>query len=872
MRWWQIRKRNADLERELRCDLELEEEEQRERGFPHEEARYAARRSFGNKTLIREQTHEAWGWTGFERLWQDVRYGARSLLKWRSFTVAAVLTLALGIGTSTAMFSVIRSVLLKPWPFPHPGRLIFVLQRQADGNDNLFSTQAFLDWKQQGGLLARMGAHVSWQFNISSPGEPPQRVPGGVVSYDFLPVLGTQPLLGRLFSADEDQPGAGQFVILSYVFWKQHFGADPNIVGRPIQINGVPYTAVGVMPAGFTGFDGKELLWTLLQLHRDSGTGSSPNLHWLSGVIRLPNGVSLKQARIEQEAIAARLHRKDPSSDVGFGVDLQTINEAFTSQVRPALLMLMGCVGFVLLIACANVANLLLARGASREREMAVRSALGASRIRIVRQLLTESVLLGFFGGAAGAGTAFLLVRGMLAIHAPDVPRIHETAVDGPVLIFSLLVSLSVGILFGLAPALRAARTDANAQLREHTGSLSWGTGRYRSTLVILETALACMLLIGAALGLNSLWSLRKVDLGFVPRGILTFRIAAPSQLEGTQLSGFYRQVAARIRAIPGVQWAAVARDLPLSGTDPSTPILTDGKNFAPVQGEIVTRYRAVGVDYFRTLEIPLLEGRGFNENDTDTSPEVAIVSQSLARKYWPGKSAIGRHIKPKIAGGSWCTVVGVVADVRHWGPGIPIEPTAYYSYAQVPDSIRSLIEASMSIAVRSDLAQNALVHSVNDAVARVNSDGPVYGVRSMDAMLADSGSLRDFDLFLLGAFSFLALSLAAVGVYAVMAYSVSQRTQEIGVRMALGAHRRDILLLVLRQGASLAAAGAIAGVIGAVFLRKVMASYLYGLSNSNPGTLLTVPLVMIAIVLMACWIPARRASKIEPMSALRNE
>src|SRR3984885_3895413 len=386
-----------------------------------------------------------------EKLLQDIRYGGRAILKSPRFTVAAVLTLALGIGANTAMFSVIRSVLLRSWPFPNPDRLLLVSQRQANGNGNLFSTQDFLDWKQQGGLLAHMGAHVSWQFNISSPGEPPQRISGGVVSYDFLPVLGAQPLLGHFFSPQQDQPGAGQFVMLSYAFWKNRFGADPHIVGKPIQIDGVPYTAIGVMPAGFNGFDGRELLWTLLQLRRDSGTGSSPNLHWLGACIRLPDGVSLKQVRGELDAVANRLHREDPSRDVGFGVFLQTLNDAITGDVRPALLMLMGCVGFVLLIACVNVANLLLARGAARQREMAVRTALGASPARIVRQLLTESLLLAGSGGAAGIAIAFLLLRGMLALHPSEVPGIEQTGIDGTVLAYSVLVSMVVGIVFGLA-------------------------------------------------------------------------------------------------------------------------------------------------------------------------------------------------------------------------------------------------------------------------------------------------------------------------------------------------------------------------------------------------------------------------------------
>jgi putative ABC transport system permease protein len=520
-----------------------------------------------------------------EKLLQDIRYGTRSILKSPRFTVAVVLTLALGTGANTAMFSVIHAVLLKSFPFPNSGRLLLVSQRQANGNGNLFSTRDFLDWKRQGGLLAKMGAHVSWQFNISSPGELPQRISGGVVSYDFLPVLGVQPLLGRLFSPQEDQPGAGQFVMLSYTFWKNRFGADPHIVGKPIQIGGVPYTVIGVMPAGFNGFDGKELLWTLLQLRRDSGIGSSPNLHWLGASIRLPDEVSLMQARSELDAVATRLHREDPNSDVGFGVFLQTLNDAITGDVRPALLMLMGCVGFVLLIACVNVANLLLARGAARLREMAVRTALGASPARIVRQLLTESLLLAAVGGAAGIAVAFLLLRGVLAIHPPDVPGIEQTGIDSTVLAYSVLVSMVVGIVFGLAPAIEAARINVNDGLRERVTSTGRGFGRQRSILVIAETALSCMLLIATGLALRSLWSLRNVELGFVPKNVLTFRIGAPSQLDAQGLPGFYHQVVENVRAVPGVESAAVARDLPLSGTDPSTPILTEGKTPAPVQG-----------------------------------------------------------------------------------------------------------------------------------------------------------------------------------------------------------------------------------------------------------------------------------------------
>jgi putative ABC transport system permease protein len=803
-----------------------------------------------------------------ERLLQDIRFGIRSLLKSPHFTVAAVLTLALGIGANSAMFSVVHAVLLKAWPVRDSSRVMMVSQRQADGVGNLFSTQDFLNWKQQGGLLGQMGAHISWEYNLSGSGSQPERVAGGEISYDWLPTLGVEPALGRLFSPQEDIAGAGNFVLLSTALWKGRYGADPGIVGKSIQLDGAPYTVVGVIPSGFNGFLGDELLWTPLQLHSNGGINSSSTVHWLGGCVRLPNGVSLSQARSELDSVAARLHRQDPSGDLGFGVQLQTLNDAYTSNVRSALLMLMCCVGFVLLIACANVANLLLARGAARQREMAVRAALGASAYRIVRQLLTESVLLAGAGGAGGIAIAFLLLRGMVALHPPSVPRIEQTGIDGSVLVFSLVVSGLVGILFGLAPAIDAARTDANDGLREYGASSGRGIRRNRSVLVIMETALACLLLIGTGLALKSLWELKSVKLGFVTEDLLTFRIAVPTQFSGARVPGFYHDVAERVRALPGVQSVAIARDLPLGGVDPSMPIDIEDKG--PSAGQVLTRLRAVDQDYFRTLQISLLQGRAFDEHDTTSSVPVAIVSESLARNYWPGESAIGKRIKPRLAGGSWCIVVGVAADVRHWGADIGTEPTAYYPYTQVPDGIRSLLEANMAIAVRSRMPQNELLASIGSAVAEVNSQVPVYAVKTMESMVADSDSLRSFDLLLLSGFSLLSLALATAGVYAVMAYSVSQSTREIGIRIALGARSGDVLRLILRQGVKLAIVGSVMGVVGAFFLRKIMAGFLYGLSANDPLILGVVPCIMVLVILMACWLPARRATRIDPMVALR--
>jgi putative ABC transport system permease protein len=807
-----------------------------------------------------------------ESLLQDVRYGIRSLLKARRFTIAAVLTLALGIGVNTAMFSVIHSVLLKPWPFKDPARLLVVSQRQANGNNNLFSTQDFLDWKQQGGLLAQMGAHVNWQFNLSSAGDLPKRVAGGKVSYDMLPLLGAQPMLGRWFSAQEDTEGSGNFVVLSYVLWKNRYKANSHIIGTAIQLDGVPYTVAGVMPAGFDFSGGKELLWTPLQLRSNIGIGASPNVHWLGGYVRLPDGVLLEQARVELDAIAARLHREDTTGDMGFGVYLQTFDDAFTSGVRPALLMLMGCVGFVLLIACSNVANLLLARGTARRREMALRTALGASPARVARQLLTESVLLASVGGALGVAVAFLALRAMLAIHPPSVPRIDEVSIDSGVLAYSLLISVAVGILFGMAPAMEAARVDVNDGLRERGSTAGQGFGGHRSLLVVTETALACILLIGTSLALKGLWSLRSVELGFVPGNVLTLRIAAPSRFTGQRIPQFYQQVAKRMQAVPGVQSAAVARDLPMGGIDPSMPIAVEGKSPVPIHREIVTRYRAIGEDYFRTLQIPMLQGRAFNQGDTANTPAVAIVSESLAHKYWPGENPVGKRLKPNFQGSSWCTVVGVAGDVRHWAADVDIEPTAYYPYTQIPDTIRPLLEANMAIAVRSSLSESTLLPSIRAAVADVDKNVPVYEVETMDVKVADSQSLRRFDLWLLVTFSGLALGLAAIGVYAVMAYSVSQRTREIGIRIAMGARSKQVLSLILFQGARLALIGVTVGVVAALLLNHVMASLLYGLGAMDPLIFAMVPLSIVLVILLACYLPAHRATKVDPMVALRYE
>jgi putative ABC transport system permease protein len=532
--------------------------------------------------------------------------------------------------------------------------------------------------------------------------------------------------------------------------------------------------------------------------------------------------------------------------------------------------MLMGAVGFVLLIACSNVANL-LARGTVRQREVSIRAALGASRWRVVRQLLTESLVLALVGGMAGLILAGIAVKVLRATHPSSIPASEAISMDPGVLGFTVLLCAVVGILFGIAPAWEGSKGNVSETLKEGSRGSSGGLGKHRAILVITETALASMLFIGAGLSLRSLWRAESVDPGFNPHGVLTFRLAAPAQFTADRIPLFYQQVAERLRSLPGVQAAVVARNLPMSGGDPSMAIEIEGTPPPPSQVPVVTRLRAIGPDYFSGLQTALLSGREFNDHDTAASPRVAIVSDSLAKLYWPGQNAIGRRLKPAMPGGEWCVVVGVAADVHHWAADVDIEPTAYYPYTQIPPAFLPLLEGNMSFAVRSANAAGLLA-SIRSAIGDVDKTVPVYEVKSMEDMVAESGSLRRLDMWLIGAFAGLALLLAAVGIYGVMAYSVSQRTREIGIRMAMGAQQRNVLLLVLAHGARLALAGVAAGLIGALALANVMASLVFGVSPRDLATFSIVPWFVLLLVLVGCYIPARRAAKVNPMVALRYE
>jgi putative ABC transport system permease protein len=803
-------------------------------------------------------------------LLQDLRFGLRMLVKSPGFTFIAVLTLALGIGANTAMFSVINSVLLRSLPFPNPSHLMVVWKTMSNGAYNAFSTPAFLEWREQGELTGHMGAFSSLGKDLGGK-DLPERIFGGRMNYDLQNVLGVQPTIGRFFSKQEDTQGSAPVVLLSHSLWATRFESKP-ILGHAIDLDGTPYTVVGIMPPRFHVLSDTEQFWIPLQLESVNAQTSARNVHWLFAFVRLPDGMNQQQAETQMTMIASRFKAQDPKGEGALGVTFQTMSDFQYGTVKPALLLLMGAVAFVLLIACSNVANLLLARGMVRQREISIRTALGAGRMRLVRQLLTESLLLSLTGGLLGLGFAWAAIRVLVAIHPSSIPSVQTVAIDLAVLGYTAVLCVVVGILFGIAPALDGSKSNISETLKEGSRGSSGGFGKHRVVLVTTETALASILLIGAGLSLRSLWQTERIPLGFNPSHVLTLRLAAPAEYSGARIPLFYQQVLERIKTLPGVQSAIVARNLPMSGTDPSMAISIEGTPPPPSQIPIVTRFRAVGPEYFSGLQIPLLTGREFNDHDTAASPRVAIVSQSLAKLYWPNQDAVGKRLKPEMPGGEWCTVIGVAADVRHWTADVTdVEPTAYYAYTQVPESFMPLLEGNMSIAVR---AQNSsgLLDSVRAAVGEVDKTVPVYLVQTMDQMVADSGSLRRFDMWLIGAFATLALLLAAIGIYGVMAYSVSQRTREIGIRMALGAQQGSVMQLIMGQGAKLAVAGVAIGLVGAFALTRVMASLLFGVSPRDLATFSVVPWIVLAMILAGCYIPARRAARLNPVTALREE
>ncbi len=877
-----FRKTNVEQELtdELRFHLEKLIEEKIAKGMAADEARYAALRELGGIEQIKEECRDMRRVNYIEEFLQDVRYGLRQIRRNPGFTAVAVITLALGIGANTAIFSIVNAVLLRPLPFAAPQQLVSVVSTRWRGNvaDNA-SYPDFADWRAQNNAFSQMAAYGTDNFTLTGQGEA-MHIQGAIVSANIFSLLGMKPVLGRPFLPDEDKlPAAngGFAIILGHHLWRGHFGADPRIVGRTIQIDNRNFTVVGVMPAGFQfPIRGEPVdFWMTMAIAFVTAPGmpsmaEQRGAHYLDVIARLKPHVSMAQAQAEMSTIVNRLNQQYP--DIGSrGVRVVPQIDQVAGPARPALLILLAAVVCVLLIACANVANLMLARGASRQKEMAVRSALGAGRVRMIRQLLTESVLLALLGGMLGASLGLWGISGLISLLPMDIPRLAGVRVDNSVLLFTVLVSMLTGILFGLAPAAQASRLDFVESLKEGGRGLFEGPHHNgaRGLLVIADVALAAVLLIGAGLLVQSFLRLQHVDPGFNPQHVLTFKMDLPYvRYSGSRQTQFFAQAIERLNHLPGVNSASAVLPLPLDGAEIGTTFAIEGRPSAESNLPRAS-YSWVEPGYFRTVGIPLIKGRDFTPaEDLNTNPEV-IINEALARQFFPHENPIGKRIKPGIGNGykmpPMREIVGVVGDVRQYGLTAAPGPEVYVPLAQSP-------LGSMNFVLRTEVDPLSMVRAVRKEMAEMDKDLPFYGVQTFSQYLGQRFAQPHFLTLLLGLFAALALGLAAVGLYGLVSYSISRRTHEIGIRVALGAERNDLLKMVLGQGLKLTLNGVAIGIVGALALTRSLSSLLYGVTSTDLVTFITVSLILIAVALLACYIPARRATKVDPMVALRYE
>lgn len=808
-----------------------------------------------------------------EILKRDIQYAVRSLVKRPAFTIIALITLALGIGANTAIFSVVNAVLLRPLPFQDPEKLVIVWEDAAFAGfpRNTPAPANYVDWKTQNQSFADMAASAETSFNLTGDGEP-ERVQAFSVNANFFPLFGVQPLLGRGFLPEEDRPGSNKVAVLSYSLWQSRYGGDRNIINRDILLNGEKHTVVGVMPSSFQFLDKEVRLWVPLALDQEELANRGG--HYLQVIARLKPGVSLTQAQADMNAVMRRIAVDHPEDtfDGKLGAIVMPLRDQLVGDARGSLLVLLVAVAFVLLIACANVAGLLLARAVSRRKEIALRMALRAGRGRVVRQLLTESLLLATVAGVLGSFLAYWSFTFLQGLVPAEMALSASLKLDTRILIFTLAISVITGIIFGLVPALQAANFDLNDALKQSSGRVT-STGRLRSAMIVFEVALSLVLLVGAGLLIQTLFQLFRQYSVLEPEKVLTMRTILPREKykELSQRDNFYQQVLQRVEHLPGVVAAGYSTSVPLLWKGGTSGFYPEGIK-APIPGMAYdATHRQVSTNYLKAMNVPLRQGRYFESSDNAQSMPVAIVNETMARQYWPGENALGRRFK---LGGPdserpWRQIVGIVADVRQMGLDEPVKAEMYMPYQQIKD-VPWFIPRDLVIRTTSDTS--GLVGSVRQIIREVDPDQPVSNVATMAEVLGEEAAQRRMGMIMLVGFAALALLLASIGIYGVLAYFVTQHTNEIGVRQALGATPRNILFLVLKKGMSLTLVGVGLGLIAAFALTRLMRAMLFGVNASDPLTFVAVPLLLIVVALLACYLPARRATKVDPLVALRYE
>jgi len=810
-------------------------------------------------------------------LLQDLRYGLRVLAKNPGFVAVAVLTLALGIGANAALFSVISGVLLEPLPYPEPDRLVALYSRDANYMQSSVAYLNFLDWVRDNRSFSALAAYRGDDYTLTGTGEP-ERVPAEMISANFFPLLGVRLVVGRTFFPEEDRVGAVPVVVIGSGFWKRKFGAAPDALGKALTLNGVAHTIVGVVPEDYgcrSNLYCSDVYTPIGQWNdptfRDRRTGMGMN-----AVGRLKPGVSFEQAKADMDALGRHLAEKYPEADKGTGITLVPLKQIMVGYIRPFLLLLMAAVGFVLLIACVNVANLLLARSTARTREFAIRSALGASRGRVVRQLLTESVLLASAGGGLGLLLASWGTQAALKVLPEALPRAEEIRVDPRVLMFTLAASVLAGIVFGLAPALKASQVNLHETLKEGGRGLSGARHRTQRIFVAAEMALAVVLLAGAGLMLRSLAKLSSVDPGFDPHNLLTFSSSFPRLGSADAIRATWRRMDESLHAVPGVVSASLSVGAHPMQDDSDVPFWLEGQPKPPTQAEMkATLFYAVQPDYLNAMRIPLQRGRFLSAADTEHSPLVTVIDERFRQLYFGNLDPLGKRINFHILNVT-AEIVGVVGHVKQWGlteeTNSPIEAQCYFVLAQFPEQFVPLLAGNTKGVVRTAGSPLAQVGAIRRTLQQIHSQQLMYNVRTMDGIIADSLAARRFSMILLGIFAALALLMSCVGIYGVISYLASQRTHEIGVRMALGAERRQVLRMVLGEGAKMALLGVAIGLASALGLTRLMKNLLFGVSAYDPLTFAGVAGLLVLVALAACYIPARRATKIDPLVALRHE